>query len=86
MTGTVRRRGVLGAMGGFGFIGLGLPSLPAVTGRTYFVSPSGDDANDGLTWGAALRTVAAINAMPLQEGDRVLFERDGVWRESLVAN
>jgi hypothetical protein len=47
----------------------------AVTaGTTYYVSPSGNDANDGKSTARAFRTIAKVNALALQPGDTVAFE------------
>ena len=54
------------------------------TGRVYYVSPNGDNANDGLSpekpW-KNLENASGIKGMKLMsEGDTVLFERGGEWR------
>ena len=54
------------------------------TGTAYYVSNSGDDANDGLSPETALATIDRLNAQPLQYGDAVFFERGGVWRAAQV--
>ena len=61
-----------------------LPSSPApgpvraptltITGRTYYVSPSGSDCNPGTSAASAWRTVKRVNDSSLQPGDGVLFE------------
>ncbi len=56
-----------------------IPSGP----RTFYVSPDGNDANDGLTVSSAWATVAKLNATSLQAGDQVSFRRGGVWTEQL---
>lgn len=55
-----------------------------ITGTTYYVSPSGDDWNDGLTPETAWRTPDAIsiNDYLFEEGDAVLFERGGIYRRN----
>ncbi|MBQ7821572.1 MAG: S-layer homology domain-containing protein [Clostridia bacterium] len=51
------------------------------TGTAYYVSPKGDDNNDGLTPATAFKTVGKISgASFLNEGDAVLFERGGAYR------
>ena len=52
------------------------------TGKTYYVSPDGDDANDGLSEKTAVKTMDAdvFFMNPPQPGDAVLFERGGLWR------
>ena len=45
------------------------------TGTAYYVSNSGDDANDGLSPETAWATIDRLNAQPLQYGDAVFFER-----------
>jgi hypothetical protein len=50
---------------------------------TYHVSPAGNDGADGLTPGAAWRTVAKVNGFSFAAGDQVLFQRNGEWREAL---
>lgn len=53
-----------------------------ITGTTYYVSPSGDDANDGISPETAWQTTAAVLAHDeqFQPGDGVLFERGGIYR------
>lgn len=48
------------------------PAIP-ITGRTFYVSPSGSDGNDGLSPAAAWRSVARVNRASLAPGDGVLF-------------
>ena len=63
---------------------LALPDTvkPSADGITYYISPSGDDANDGKTPETAWRSSARIadSADSMIEGDVVLFERGGVYR------
>lgn len=53
-----------------------------ITGKVYYVSPNGDDKNDGLTPETAIQTFDAdfflLNVA--EPGDAILFERGGVWR------
>lgn len=53
-----------------------------ITGKVYYVSPNGDDHNDGLTPETAIQTLDAdfFYLNTAQPGDAVLFERGGVWR------
>lgn len=54
-----------------------------ITGTKYYVSPKGNDDNDGLTPATAFKTTnsKAFTSM-VKPGDAVLFERGGVWRLS----
>ncbi|HMN59342.1 MAG TPA: hypothetical protein PJ988_03210 [Anaerolinea sp.] len=54
--------------------------------QTYYVSSSGgSDANSGLSTAAPLATIARVNSLNLQPGDRVLFKCGDTWRaEQLV--
>lgn len=54
----------------------------SVSGTTYYVSPCGDDANDGTSPETAWRTLPRVAAArdDFKEGDAVLFERGGVYR------
>jgi putative cofactor-binding repeat protein len=47
---------------------------PAITGVTYYVSPSGSDANPGTSATQAWQTVARVNRAQLSPGDGVLFQ------------
>ncbi len=55
-------------------------------GTTYYVSSSdGLDGNNGLSEGAPFQTIAKVNALNLQPGDRVLFKCGDTWRaEQLI--
>jgi len=62
-------------------------TLPArqAGGTTYYVSTSGNDDADGLSVTTPFKTVAKVNALDLQPGDKVLFKCGDTWRaEQLV--
>lgn len=52
------------------------------SGKTYYVSPDGNDDNDGLSEKTAVQSMDAdaFVVNPPQPGDAVLFERGGLWR------
>lgn len=45
-----------------------------LSGVEYFVSPSGNDANTGLSQISAWQTVTKANSVKLEKGDKLLFE------------
>ena len=51
---------------------------------TYYVSTSGNDTNNGLTTGTPFKTIAKVNALNLQPGDKVLFKCGDVWRGEML--
>lgn len=53
-----------------------------VKGTVYYISPNGDDENDGKSPNTAFKTTKApiFSMNILKEGDAVLFERGGLWR------
>ena len=54
---------------------------PSPTGATYYISPKGDDQNDGLSPQTAWRTLQNLqDATAFSAGDVFLFERDAVYR------
>ena len=55
---------------------------PSKTGKTYYISATGDDRNSGLSADSPWRSSARLGlvAHTLNEGDVVLFERGGVYR------
>ena len=62
------------------------PSSASPTAVTYYVSSStGNDSDDGLSEANAFATIAKVNALNLQPGDRVLLKCGDVWRaEQLI--
>ena len=50
----------------------------------YFVSNTGDDSGDGLTWDTAWQTIAKVNASSFVPRDRISFKKGDVWRETLT--
>lgn len=59
-----------------------LKIVPHVT-MTYYVSPTGDDNNNGTSSSTPWKTCAKANAFHFNPGDTVLFQRGGEWRESV---
>lgn len=55
-----------------------------LSATTYYVSNGGNDANSGLSSAAPFRTLAKVNTLLLNPGDRVLFNRDDVFYGNLV--
>lgn len=51
-----------------------------VKGNIYYVSPGGDNDNDGLSPETAIKTIDALTGVQLKRGDAVLFERDSLYR------
>lgn len=54
--------------------------LYEITGTKYYVSADGDDQNSGLSPESAIKSLEAIEALPLKNGDAVLFKRGDVFR------
>lgn len=54
-----------------------------VAGTKYYVSPNGNDENDGKSPDTPWKTVAMVNEYTFDSGDGVYFERGGIWREQL---
>jgi len=54
------------------------------SGVTYYISPDGDDSNDGKSPETAWKTTNALNtnSWAFMAGDTVLFERGGIYRTS----
>lgn len=46
----------------------------------YYVSPTGNDQNDGLSPQTPWATISRVNAADVQPGDQILWQRGGIWR------
>src|SRR5262249_3050549 len=59
-----------------------------LSGATYYVSNSGSDSNSGTSQSSPWKTIARVQSFlgNLRPGDRVLFERGGIWYEQLNVN
>ena len=62
---------------------LALSLFAAGAGRTYYVSGTGEDRNDGLSPERAWKSLAMVNGAALRPGDRVLFRCGDVFRGQL---
>jgi uncharacterized repeat protein (TIGR01451 family) len=81
MTTTLRLLVILGLFASF--FSAALPARAANT--TYYVSMSGGaDTNNGLTTGAPFKTIAKVNTLNLQPGDKVLFKCGDMWRGEML--
>lgn len=49
-------------------------------GTVYYVSPNGNDQNDGLSPQTAWASIQRVNTAEIQPGDQILWERGGIWR------
>ncbi|MBQ4143755.1 MAG: hypothetical protein IJD43_09795 [Thermoguttaceae bacterium] len=54
-------------------------------GTVYFVSPSGNDENDGKSEKTPWASISRVNsAEEIQPGDEILWQRGGIWRGVLL--
>ena len=53
--------------------------LFAIAGSSYFISPNGNDSNNGTNPANAWRTIEKINQVFFSPGDQILFEGNGTW-------
>ncbi|MBE6705640.1 MAG: right-handed parallel beta-helix repeat-containing protein [Ruminococcaceae bacterium] len=51
----------------------------------YYVSPDGDDSNDGKSPENSWKTLSPVNNIDFPEGTYILFERGGIWRGQIKA-
>ncbi len=58
----------------------------AATGIVYFVSPSGNDLNNGTSSSTPWQTIQKVNAQNFVPGDQVLFEGGKVFTGNLTVN
>ncbi len=54
--------------------------LYEIKGTKYYFSTEGDDNNDGLSPETPKKTLEAIEALPLKDGDAILFKRGNIFR------
>jgi uncharacterized repeat protein (TIGR01451 family) len=68
------------------FVSIALfPPSTAAANTTYYVSMSdGNDSNGGTSSAAPFKTIAKVNSLVLQPGDRVLFKCGDTWRGEML--
>ena len=54
--------------------------LYTIKGTRYYISPGGNDDNDGKSPQTAFRTVDGLGSVDFEKGDAVLFERNSIFR------
>ena len=54
--------------------------------KNYYVSASGNDANDGLTTATAWKSIAKVNSFTFAANDHILFNRGDVFNGAIRAN
>lgn len=60
-------------------------AAPACRAATYYVdSGGGRDSNAGTCKNGPWKSIARVNGRAFQPGDRILFKRGDLWRETLV--
>lgn len=65
------------------FMVAGVNSTP---GTYFYVSNTGDDANDGTSELSPWKTIAKVNASTFFPADRIYFKRGDMWRETLTVS
>jgi hypothetical protein len=74
-------------VGGTGSASLTITITQLAPGHVFYVSPTGNDTNDGKSPSAPWKTVAKVNSViSFVPGDMILFQRGGEWRESIAPN
>ena len=54
------------------------------TGRVYYISNSGNDANDGLSADKPIKTFASLREKEILPGDKILLKCGDIWFEEMV--
>ncbi len=54
------------------------------SGKRYYISNKGNDANDGLSPANAIASIEGMTQKPVEAGDAVLFERGGTFRGKFI--
>ncbi|MEP7377737.1 MAG: PKD domain-containing protein [Chitinophagaceae bacterium] len=57
-----------------------------VHASNYYISPSGNDNNNGTSPSTPWKTIVKINNHTFLPGDAILFQKGGVWRETLFVS
>src|SRR5262245_58349664 len=55
-----------------------------VQATNYYVSTSGNDANNGTSPSTPWKTIAKVNNRTFLPGDFILFRRGNMWREQVT--
>jgi Right handed beta helix region len=63
---------------------LAATSVQSTTPHTYYVSPNGSDSSNGISPSSSLKTIAAVNKVKLDPGDKVLFLGGATFSGNLV--
>lgn len=64
------------------FVGAFFPGK-AFAAATYYVSPSGNDNNNGRSMSTPWKTLSKVNSFAFAPGDTVCFQRGGTWQGQL---
>jgi len=81
----VRATLIAGVLVGMMGCGVGGSARAVENGRTFFISSVwGDDSSAGLSPQSSWRSLDKVNTAELLPGDKVLFQRGGLWRGTLV--
>lgn len=65
-------------------LGGNLPAARASIATYYVSSHDGNDGNNGLSPATPFATIAKVNSLALQPGDRVLFKCGDTWRAEML--
>ncbi|MBK8970410.1 MAG: hypothetical protein IPM37_03145 [Hahellaceae bacterium] len=67
---------------GVGF-GVVMFSVANASAENYYVSPSGNDSNTGVSEGQAWQSISKVNGKNFQPGDQVLLKYGGRWGDTV---
>jgi hypothetical protein len=68
------------------FLSLAILASILSNAATYYVSPNGNDSNNGTSITTPWKTISKVNTRQLVAGDQILFERNGTYRGNLTIN
>ena len=57
----------------------------SLSATNYYVSSSGNDANEGTSVSLPWKSLAKVNSFKPKPGDQILFKRGDVWNGSITA-